>query len=399
MGITHLPTIDDYWSKDDAIGSISLVCKTFSRNRYEEIDRNLHCVNNDDYKNITNENENYDCLYKIRPLYQILIESCKTKYNISDHISIDEGMIHYKGRNFMKQFIHGKPTKWGFKVWKLCDSSNGYVFNFDFYKGRYDKYKSGIDIVNKIIKFLPSNDTYHIYCDSFFTSIPLMNKLWKKNIFITGTLRKNSKYTPKEFKEERKNLKKNEICWTMSKPQFLLLAIYDSKIVTFISSCHSPTETCTKKKKQNNETKEIPKVMKDYNTYARGVDLNNQTLIYYSCNRKTRRWWLYLFWNMIDIGIVNSLILKNNDSNKKDKLSQRDFRIQLAKELIGNFSSRKDEKIKTKSMNFIINNNVHFPIQVIERKRCFFCNKKTYDKCNSCEIYICKKLCFETFHQ
>ena len=50
--------------------------------------------------------------------------------------SIDKHMIKFKGKSSMKQYIKNKPIKWGFKVWQLCDSLSGYLYEFDLYTGR-----------------------------------------------------------------------------------------------------------------------------------------------------------------------------------------------------------------------------------------------------------------------
>ena len=53
MGISNLPEIDHYWLEDKSIGSVQLIQKTFARNRFEDIDRSLHCVNNKEYIHIS----------------------------------------------------------------------------------------------------------------------------------------------------------------------------------------------------------------------------------------------------------------------------------------------------------------------------------------------------------
>ncbi len=42
--------------------------------------------------------------------------------------SVDEVMIPYFGRHSSKQFIHGKPIQYGYKVWALCTSGRSGVF-------------------------------------------------------------------------------------------------------------------------------------------------------------------------------------------------------------------------------------------------------------------------------
>ena len=41
-------------------------------------------------------------------------------------------MVGFKG---LEQYMPMKPTKRGYKIWCLCDSTNGYLSNFEVYAG------------------------------------------------------------------------------------------------------------------------------------------------------------------------------------------------------------------------------------------------------------------------
>ena len=56
-------------------------------------------------------------------------------YKTACELAVDEAMICFKGRFFLKQYLTGKPTKWGIKAWGLADSANGYLLKCDIYKG------------------------------------------------------------------------------------------------------------------------------------------------------------------------------------------------------------------------------------------------------------------------
>ena len=60
-------------------------------------------------------------------------KSLKESYNPSKNISVDEGMIAFKGRLSFRQYMPAKPTKYGIKVWMCADSATGYVLNHDVY--------------------------------------------------------------------------------------------------------------------------------------------------------------------------------------------------------------------------------------------------------------------------
>ena len=42
-------------------------------------------------------------------------------------VSIDEGMVKYKGRLGFKQYMPMKPVKRGIKIWVLADATNGCI--------------------------------------------------------------------------------------------------------------------------------------------------------------------------------------------------------------------------------------------------------------------------------
>jgi hypothetical protein len=49
-------------------------------------------------------------------------------------LAVDEVMIGFKGRFFLKRYLTGKPTKCGIKAWGLVESANGYLLKCDIYK-------------------------------------------------------------------------------------------------------------------------------------------------------------------------------------------------------------------------------------------------------------------------
>lgn len=57
-------------------------------------------------------------------------------------MSVDEGMIKYKGRLYFRQYMPKKPIKYGIKVWMAADSRTGYVCNYDIFNSLLE-HKSG----------------------------------------------------------------------------------------------------------------------------------------------------------------------------------------------------------------------------------------------------------------
>lgn len=80
----------------------------------------MHSGNNNDMNN--------DKLFKLCPLINKFIEY----FVPSEFLNYDESMIKYFERHSLKQFMRGKPIRFGFKAWCL-NSLNGYLINFDIY--------------------------------------------------------------------------------------------------------------------------------------------------------------------------------------------------------------------------------------------------------------------------
>ena len=69
----------------------------------------------------------------------------------------------------------------------------------------------------------------------------------------------------------------------------------------------------------------------DYNTGKKGVDQFDQNIEHFTCRRKTVRWPLLFFYNMIDVSAFNAfLIFKKNGFTKPSK----QFLLALSKQLV-----------------------------------------------------------------
>ena len=51
----------------------------------------------------------------------------------------------------------------------------------------------GPKVVKKMIEKLPTN-SYHMFMDNFFSSLPLANELLEKNMHITATIKKKEEW-------------------------------------------------------------------------------------------------------------------------------------------------------------------------------------------------------------
>ena len=133
MGIVHLPSIVDYWKRDE-VCHYAPVARRISRNRFFDIQRYLHFADNS--TPTAPGTPEYKKLGKVQPIIDSLLERFQAVYNLHRDVSVDEAMVAFKGRSTLKQYMPKKPVKWGFKVWMLADGHTGYVSAFKVYTGK-----------------------------------------------------------------------------------------------------------------------------------------------------------------------------------------------------------------------------------------------------------------------
>ena len=129
MGVVSMPSKRMYLMQ---YTRYPLIADIMSRNRFDTLLKYLHF--NDNASMVPFGQEGYDKLHKVRPL----IEAVKRKFleiPPSEHQSIDEQMVPFKGRSSIKQYMKNKPHKWGYKFFTRA-SSNGIVHDFEFYQGK-----------------------------------------------------------------------------------------------------------------------------------------------------------------------------------------------------------------------------------------------------------------------
>lgn len=104
-----------------------MVSEAMRRDRFRQILRSIHCADN------TKPDQN-DKAWKLRPLMDKLKQTFLKNWIPEQNLDFDESMVKYFGRHSCKQFIRGKPIRFGYKMWCLnCPSV--YLVNFDFYQG------------------------------------------------------------------------------------------------------------------------------------------------------------------------------------------------------------------------------------------------------------------------
>ena len=332
---------------------------------------------------------------------------------------IDEVIARFKGQTRMKSYIKTKKHKWGIKIWKSCDSTTGYMWAFIIYTGADGKevasnqsvpYALGEKVVMQFAELLPSGYPWIFYLDNFFTTVRLLVDLKKLGIYATGTVNIWSHMYPQQLANQYSRVKKGArgtYAWVMSPPGVLVLVWNDTapnavkKAVSFASTVEGPgaDQSVTRWVRRAPEPSQVaqPNVAKIYCSKMGGVDRNNRGAEVYRIGRSTNKWWWAVFWHLMDSMIHNAWVLMYPDGANNDRKKQQlQFRINLSKQLIGDYSSRQRTGPKLKVVRpapFV----QHYPEKRSKQQRCACgCGRQIRLGCSVCDVPLAIE-CFKTY--
>ena len=118
MLINRKPEIALYWSEDSLLHT-PVFPAVMARDRFLLLLRCWHFVNNDLALHRTDEN--YDRLFKLRPLIESLSKTFESVYTPDINLSLDEALVLWKGRLVFRQYIPLKRARFGTKLFCLCE--------------------------------------------------------------------------------------------------------------------------------------------------------------------------------------------------------------------------------------------------------------------------------------
>ena len=266
------------------------------------------------------------------------------------------------------------------------------------------------------------NKNIHVTFDNFFTSYVLVDKLFAEGIYATATVRSNRIDLPL-LARQRPDMTRGEYKWR-TKNHTSYIQWKDTKHVHLLSTAFSPTTvTETSRRLRTGETIQVPRpsAVKQYTRRMGGVDRFDQQRGSYSVSRRSRRWWIRIFYFLVDTAIVNAHIL-HGAVHPDNCSTQLQFRVILFRALIGSFSSRRRS---TAAVNFVrrrrrhkadmkptgVPDNirmesigVHMPAELPNYRRCRLCSTRTNNKrsriqCATCLVPLCIVPCFSKFHK
>ncbi|KAL4006910.1 alpha-kinase [Sarotherodon galilaeus] len=81
----------------------------------------------------------YDKLAPIRAVWDEWCARLPAMYNPGPEVTVDERLVPFRGRCPFRQYMPSKPARYGIKIWVACDSRSSYAWKMQVYTGKPDK--------------------------------------------------------------------------------------------------------------------------------------------------------------------------------------------------------------------------------------------------------------------
>ncbi|XP_037530523.1 piggyBac transposable element-derived protein 4-like [Nematolebias whitei] len=343
-----------------------------------------------------------DKLAAIRDVWNKWVEILPLLYNPGPHVTVDERLVPFRGRCPFRQYMPNKPAKYGIKMWAACDAKSSYVWNLQVYTGKppggRPEKNQGMRVVLEMTEGLQG---HNITCDNFFTSYRLGDELQKRKLTMLGTVRKNKPELPSEIlKMQGRPLHSSKFAFT-EKTTLVSYCPKRNKNVLVMSTMHKDASLSTREDMK-------PQMILDYNSTKGGVDNLDKVTATYSCQRKTARWPLVVFYNILDVSAYNAYVLWieiNQQWNASKLYRRRLFLEELGKALVTPKIQNRVRPARSPAAAAVIakvqgrasDQPTMDPLDTgtKKRKRCQVCpsrdDSKTTTSCVRCKKYICKK--------
>ena len=314
----------------------------------------------------------------------------------------------------------------------LSDSTNGYVYRFQIYTGKNSSLSGSGEhglCTQAVLSLMQGiEDRCHkVYMDNYYTSPILFFTLYEKKVQACGTARTFQKWYPQELAVSDRGKDRGWYDYRSS-PPLLACAWKDKKIINFLTTIHKATpparvlRTVVSDGQVTREAVTCPPLLPDYQAFMRGVDRGDQLIGYYNIGRRSRKWWKRVFGYAIEVAALNAYIIQKDGRppSERSKHDYLEFRVALAEELIGSFTSRQLPAGRPRSVNHqqtlrLDPSKGHLPVLADSQRQCVVCNKvgevrqlrrtefrhETKVKCSVCDVNLCliaARNCFFKYH-
>ncbi|XP_050306921.1 piggyBac transposable element-derived protein 3-like [Anthonomus grandis grandis] len=331
-------------------------------------------------------------------------------------------MIPFTETCKMKQFVRGKPNPEGLKNFVVA-APDGLVV--ELYQGKDtfpdDSVKRlgvGPSAVVRLGRTLFPGS--HVYCDRYFTTIPLIEYLYQQEKYCTGTIIKSRVPAAANLTLEKMTCKGSSEQIVRQDGEIAVVQWYDLKCTGMMYWYDQPSE-CKRWSKKDSKYIHVkrPCVVAKYNDCMGGIDLIDRMISYYRIRARSKKWTVRVIFHFFDLAMANSWFFYRRDT-KIFKIPPRkiqqylDLKIEIATQLLTNTpnpQSESQENIRgvgtrrNPEGNIFVNSpssllgterkrKQHFPEIATDLKNSVRCKNDSYAKknkffCDTCNTFLC----------
>ncbi|KAL4009164.1 hypothetical protein ACER0C_003016 [Sarotherodon galilaeus] len=235
----------------------------------------------------------YDKLAPIRAVWDEWCARLPAMYRPGPEVTVDERLVPFRGRCPFRQYMPSKPARYGIKIWVACDARSSYAWKMQIYTGKPDK-----------------------------RGPPEKHLAARVVLDLTEGLTPGRNYSPAPRHEEREGGGGGGGGGGRGPDTIILSYVAKkNKNVLLLTTAHryhrrsGPEPRPSRRRIGNGKSSSSsngggkPPLVLHYNRTKGGVDNLDKVVSTYSCRRKTCRWPVALFHNMVDVAAYNAFVL------------------------------------------------------------------------------------------
>ncbi|XP_032364125.1 LOW QUALITY PROTEIN: piggyBac transposable element-derived protein 4-like [Etheostoma spectabile] len=370
-----------------------------------------------------------DKLAAVREVWDEWTRQLPRLYNPGADVTVDEQLVPFRGRCAFRQYMPSKPARYGLKSWVACDAGSSYAWHMQLYTGKSVSGTPEKNLGSRVLLDVTEGlrGPRNVTCDNFFTSYALAQQLLsERRLTVVGTMRKNKPELPGALLATKgRAVFSSKFAFT---PVATLVSYVPKKHrnVVLLSTLHGDAGVGAGRQAK-------PDIILHYNHTKGGVDNLDKLVGTYSCRRKTARWPLAVFHNILDVSAYNAFVLwrELRPEWMRGKLNKRRaFLEQLGRALVNPLIERRRRLPRTEASAALVkavvtasrscgggggggggdcdsggggtvtrgleehgDSEPDTPRMQSKRKRCQLCperkDRKSHIVCGGCKRYIC----------
>lgn len=269
MGVVECSAFSDYW-RGGKLYSFPFPRRVMTSKKFFRMCEALHLSSSE--VNAVNKQRRgtaaFDRLGKIKPLYEELRDACRRNYHPCQEIAIDKKTVAFKAGVGLKENMKKKPDRWGYKLFVLADSKNGYTWDFFVSRGNSGSWLA-YESVAELIDTRTLGTGYKLFVDHFYTSPVLFQALLQKKIWACGTIQTNTTGFPQtEDNSLDSESPRGSLRW-IREDSLLFVQWRSTKDVMMCSTLHAAhAQDSVRTGFKGADEYLAPPAMKDYNRYV-----------------------------------------------------------------------------------------------------------------------------------